>query len=444
MKVRPMLSLLLLVSLAAAACARVEDTATPDAGTASEPAAGERSTVTPEQTPTPEPTVELPDYAAQVGGLPRAADDRSLPEVEPDGPVGAYGFSRYVYQRQGEEIVPTLIEGPQGFQTRCQDIDKECSYVELVAIHERGGEIPEYLNMDRETLAELVDQLGRVEAAVAQYETLDDACAAGMFVSSAQNPNMGIHVIDAGAGSEFNPDRPQMILFAKPGGELIPRHEIGQCVDGEFTGEPGFAPVGAVFNIALSETHPDGFAGDLDNWHIHLNTCGNSARENAQVLNPEVEMATSASREECEANGGQFLDIVPTWMMHAYVAPEHDPQGGIFSMWNPNLWPLVNDVDEIREFRTPRTADAVAAPIVNFDFGDELQIDAGEVIRFANADSVPHTVTAGSFLSPDPGAFDSGLLGTGDAFEVRFADAGQYELFCALHPDMTATVTVAD
>ena len=47
------------------------------------------------------------------------------------------------------------------------------------------------------------------------------------------------------------------------------------------------------------------------------------------------------------------------------------------------------------------------------------------------------------YLSPDPDAFDSGLLGTGDAFEVSFDDAGQYELFCVLHPDMTATVTVS-
>ena len=35
--------------------------------------------------------VALPDYAAQVADLPQAANDRSLPDVSPDGPVGAYG-----------------------------------------------------------------------------------------------------------------------------------------------------------------------------------------------------------------------------------------------------------------------------------------------------------------------------------------------------------------
>ena len=57
--------------------------------------------------------VVLPDYAAQLADLPSPPNDRSLPAVSPDGPVGAYGFSRYVYQRQGDDIVATLIEGPE-------------------------------------------------------------------------------------------------------------------------------------------------------------------------------------------------------------------------------------------------------------------------------------------------------------------------------------------
>jgi len=137
--------------------------------------------------------VVLPDYAAQVADLPLPPNDRSLPDISPDGPVGAYGFSRYVYQRQGDEIVPTLIEGPLGRQVRCQQLHRECSYLELQAIYDAGGEIPYYLEMDRETLGELLGQLARVESAVLQYETLDDACAAGLTISSAQSANMGIH-----------------------------------------------------------------------------------------------------------------------------------------------------------------------------------------------------------------------------------------------------------
>ena len=50
-------------------------------------------------------------------------------------------------------------------------------------------------------------------------------------------------------------------------------------------------------------------------------------------------------------------------------------------------------------------------------------------------------VTAGTAL--DPGVdFDSGLLGTGQTFDLTFDEPGEYALFCVLHPDMQGIVTV--
>ena len=390
---------------------------------------------------TPE-VVVLPDYAAQVAELPPPPNDRSLPDVSPDGPVGAYGFSRYVYQRQGDEIVATLIEGPMGHQVRCQQLAQQCSYLELRAIYDAGGEIPDYLEMDRNTLGELLGQLSRVESAVLQYQTLDDACAAGLSISSAQTSNMGIHVTDPGAGFAFNPDRPQMILFAKEGGERIPRLDIGHCDGDTFVGEEGFQPVGAVFNIQLSEDHPDAFAGELDNWHVHHNTCAGGTLENANAVNREAEVtAVSVSAEECRAGGGQFAPVIPSWMMHTYVVPEFDPQGGVFSMFNSSVWPLVSSPERLLEIRTVGEDDAVAAPIINFSFGD-IEAKVGETIRFGNADGVPHTVTAGSSIDPRPDEFDSGLMGTGANYDVSFDQPGRYQIFCALHPEMQATVVI--
>ena len=380
--------------------------------------------------------VVLPDYAAQVADLPSPANDRSLPDVSPDDQLGAYGFSRYVYQRQGDEIVATLIEGPLGHQVRCQQLVQECSYVELQAIYDAGGEIPDYLEMDRNTLGELLGQLARVEAAVLQYETLDDACAAGLTISTSQTSNMGIHVTDRGAGFAFNLDRPQMILFAKEGGERIPRLDIGHCDGDTFVGEEGFQPVGAVFNIAPSEDHPDGFAGELDNWHVHHNTCAGGTLENS--VNGTGATATA---EECRGGGGRFIPAMPSWMMHAYVVPEFDPQGGVFAMFNPNIWPLVSSSEEMLAIRTIGDDDAVAAPIINFSFGN-IEARVGETIRFGNADGVPHTVTAGSPIDPRPDEFDSGVLGTGGTFDVSFDQPGRYRIFCALHPAMQATVVI--
>jgi plastocyanin len=69
-------------------------------------------------------------------------------------------------------------------------------------------------------------------------------------------------------------------------------------------------------------------------------------------------------------------------------------------------------------------------------------VDAGQSIYFNNSDSVPHTVTAGTPDEPDLGAFDSGILNPGDNFKVDTSTPGTYSLFCALHPDMTATLVV--
>ena len=89
----------------------------------------------------------------------------------------------------------------------------------------------------------------------------------------------------------------------------------------------------------------------------------------------------------------------------------------------------------------PSLVDGVNVPIVNFDFG-EIRARPGETVRFANADSVPHTVTSGTAHDPT-GDFDSGLLGTGDTYDVTFDTPGQYALFCVLHPEMQATVVVS-
>ncbi len=397
--------------------------------------------VVPSTTVAPAPAT-LPDYEAEAAAVAQAPNDASLPDVVPEGSVGSYGFSRYVFQSKGDEVVPTLIEGPLGRQTRCQDLEQRCSYTELIELYESGDAIPEYLNMDRATLAELLDQLARVNRAVSAYPTLDAACAAGMFVASAQNANMGIHVYDTGAGSGFDPDRPQMILFAKEGGETIPRPDIGRCEGDTFVGEQGFQPVGAVFNIALTDEHPDGFAGELDNWHIHYNTCSGGTAENEDQVNPESDLnGASATREQCEASGGSFIPVVNSWMMHTYVVPEFDPQGGVFSMFNPNIWPLAGSPEDLEGLRTIPDPDAVAAPINNFDYG-RIQAGVGETIRFANSDSVPHTVTSGSALDPTAD-FDSGVLGTGQTYDLSFESPGEYPLFCVLHPEMQTTVVVS-
>jgi plastocyanin len=65
-----------------------------------------------------------------------------------------------------------------------------------------------------------------------------------------------------------------------------------------------------------------------------------------------------------------------------------------------------------------------------------VTVRAGGTITFANDDDRAHTVTARD------GSFDSGVLGSGARWARRFASAGTFRYFCAIHPEMTGLVTV--
>jgi plastocyanin len=69
----------------------------------------------------------------------------------------------------------------------------------------------------------------------------------------------------------------------------------------------------------------------------------------------------------------------------------------------------------------------------------ELTIEAGDTVTWHNHDSAPHTVT----VSDGPVTFNSGNLAQGQTYSYTFSAEGLYEYYCAVHPSMTASVTVA-
>ncbi len=66
----------------------------------------------------------------------------------------------------------------------------------------------------------------------------------------------------------------------------------------------------------------------------------------------------------------------------------------------------------------------------------DVQVSAGSSVEWRNDDSVGHTVTASE------GAFGSGVLTVADRFAFTFEEAGTFDYFCAIHPQMTGRVTV--
>ena len=337
------------------------------------------------------------------------ASDAAPPTEVPDLPGGAAGYSHFVFELLGGEVKTTLVEGPRGPQVR-----EPWSYQQLKALAASGDPIPEELELSDDDLAELVAQLDEVREATEKYRDIDVAIADGYRQTTDQVANMGEHWNRSGAGSrDFNPAEPDILMYV--------------------TNDDGEKElVGTSFVLLRSrvgDDHPDAFAGQLDNWHIHYELCSG---------NPDI-VSRSATREECQEGGGAFIPSYG-WMIHAWVWTENPL--GVFQMWNPNI-PPYGDADSIRNIQQPALADSsILSSITNFSFG-AVTAGIGEEVTWANSDSVPHTVTSGSRGRPD-GAFDSGTFQPGQSFSTSFDEAGTYTVTCTLHPQMTGVVVVED
>lgn len=409
------------------------------------PSALPTTTVTPattqETTTTIDPaqarTIEqVNEYVAQAAAFDQAGADAQFPQDLTFAAGGAPGYSRYVFREHSGGVVPTLVEGPIGGAVRCQTEALPCSYLELQALAASGDPIPPALHMTADELDVLVAQLDAVNAFAVAHRDVDTACAEGFVGDQIQTANMGSHFYKPEwINDGFSPSAPEILLYALADGTM-PDGPLGQCVGGVWQGAP-LVLVGTAFLIPpqiIGNEHPETFAGPLDNWHIHYNLCRGNARGRDTFI----------PKSECEAAGGNFSPALG-WMIHAWVDPAHDNQLGVFGMWNSSIQPVM-DAASILSSREVRGSDFPAGArqslITDFLFTGDLAVEVGQPLFFNNVDSVPHTVTAGTPDRPVLDEFDSGLLTPGSNFEITFDTAGVYSLFCTLHPDMVADVTV--
>ncbi len=81
-----------------------------------------------------------------------------------------------------------------------------------------------------------------------------------------------------------------------------------------------------------------------------------------------------------------------------------------------------------------------AAPQViidNYAFSPvTLTVKVGTTVTWINHDDDAHTVDS------TEGKFKSGTLNTGDKYEFRFTQAGEYPFYCRFHPKMTGKIVV--
>jgi len=87
----------------------------------------------------------------------------------------------------------------------------------------------------------------------------------------------------------------------------------------------------------------------------------------------------------------------------------------------------------------PSVAATKSVMIENYAFSPAaLTVKVGDTVTWTNMDEAPHTVT----VSSGPVKFASPTLQKGQSFTYTFKKAGTYSYYCAVHPDMKATVKV--
>ncbi|KQV74084.1 hypothetical protein ASC61_03150 [Aeromicrobium sp. Root344] len=88
---------------------------------------------------------------------------------------------------------------------------------------------------------------------------------------------------------------------------------------------------------------------------------------------------------------------------------------------------------------TTKAAVTKQVMIENYKFTPaSLTVAVGDTVKWTNMDTAPHTVT----VTSGPVKFNSGNLSKGQSFSYTFKTPGTYSYYCAVHPDMTAKVTV--
>ncbi len=79
-----------------------------------------------------------------------------------------------------------------------------------------------------------------------------------------------------------------------------------------------------------------------------------------------------------------------------------------------------------------------------FYLPNQIGVSAGQTIVFDNVDGNQHTITSvKSGTTEYDGKFDSGLLQSGEKYELTLNEKGTYDYYCALHPGMQGTIIVS-
>lgn len=167
--------------------------------------------------------------------------------------------------------------------------------------------------LDAATAAALDVQWAAAVDAAAGLATPEAAEAAGYQRASAELPGIGAHYVRWDLVDEpFDPARPSMLLYDES--EVRPDRLAGFSYWVRSVGAP-----------------PEGFAGAVDQWHMHHGLCF----DDGLLVDEEV-----AEPADCD---GDWLAGTDLWMGHAWVNPDVANPWGRFAPRNPAVCPASSE-----------------------------------------------------------------------------------------------------
>ncbi|HET9442946.1 MAG TPA: hypothetical protein VFO65_06455 [Acidimicrobiales bacterium] len=163
------------------------------------------------------------------------------------------------------------------------------------------GHEPPIPVLDDAAAGRLDAQLASAREVAARYPTVAEAMAGGFAPATPYDTRIGSHYLRfADVDAAFDVGRPEMLLY-----------------DGD---DPTSAVVGLSYYV-VGSTPPEGFEGEADVWHRHVDTC----------LTPEGPVFAGDGYRRCPASGRHG------WMLHAWVVPGWESPEGVFSAGNARL-----------------------------------------------------------------------------------------------------------
>jgi len=71
-----------------------------------------------------------------------------------------------------------------------------------------------------------------------------------------------------------------------------------------------------------------------------------------------------------------------------------------------------------------------------------LEIKSESTVVWENKDVISHTIQSQDIDGKPSGLFSSSLLETGDSYEFKFTESGEYHYYCTIHPWRIGVITV--